>query len=171
MFRAQWERRGFVIGHGIFGWLEAVDAVAGLAAATVGPHQELTAVRIGLVAVSADIVRDRGLEISAAMAGLAAHLEVLAHQRVLRLGVVKLSDKRALLPCGSAVAGFAALLELSTMGIVCRQAAQRSNLRPTYFGTPSAPGAWHFWQVTWRCSPVNANLVFEWSKLRASFQS
>ena len=80
MFRAQRKRRGFVIGHGIFRWLEAVHAVAGFAAATVGPRQELTVVRIGLVAVGADIVRDRGLEVSAAMTDVTTALQGACQQ-------------------------------------------------------------------------------------------
>src|SRR5664279_2288968 len=118
VLRPQRERRGFVVSHGIFRGFEAVHRVARFTAATVGPRKELPAVWIGLVAVGADIVRDRSLEVSGAMTGLTPHIKVLSCQRILGLGVVELSDERALLPCGSAVAGCAPLLELSAMRIV-----------------------------------------------------
>ena len=118
VLRPQRKCRGFVIGHGILRRFEAVHRVAGFAAAAIGPRQELPVVRIGLVAVGADIVRDGRLEVSAAMTDVPTHFKVLSSKRVLRLGVVELSDERALLPRGRAVAGFTTLLELSAMRIV-----------------------------------------------------
>ena len=35
------------------------------------------------------------------------------------------------------------------------QSVQVENDNPTYFGLPSAPGRWHFWQDTSRCSPAS----------------
>lgn len=63
--------------------------VATLAAAAIGPLEELAAMRIGLVAVCAGVVRDGGLEVRILMAGQAWNVKVLSKQREFRLGVVK----------------------------------------------------------------------------------
>lgn len=98
-------------------WPPALDPMAGFAPAAVRAPGELAVVRIGLVAVRAVLVRNRTLEVHAGMTALAGHIQVLAEQREAGPGVVKARYEGALLPRTSVVAGVAALLEFTTMGI------------------------------------------------------
>lgn len=94
--------------------------MAGLALAPVFALGELSAVRIGLVAVRAERVRKRLFEVSAVMAGSAVNRAVLAEQRKRGLGMVKLraqASSRQLFPTGSGMAGNAAFHESPMMRV------------------------------------------------------
>jgi hypothetical protein len=98
VFFAKWKAGRIVFGKPVFGWLEPIHAVAGLACALVGPLGKLSEVRIRLVAVLACAERDWFPEVAATVATFAIHLQVLACQRILRLRVVEAGFHRCLPP-------------------------------------------------------------------------
>lgn len=89
----------------IGGWLPTVYVVAARAFALVGPLDELATVHV-LVAVFAQLVRNRNFEIGGLMALRARHCGMLAQQRELGLGMIKRRGRRTgyRLPCALVVA-------------------------------------------------------------------
>lgn len=111
---------GRVLFHGKGRRLPSLDGVAVCAFSAAGTLGKLTTVRIGLVAVHALIKGQGLLEISTAVALQAVHGLVLTHQRIFRLGVIKLlihTGDRNFLPTAGGVAGLATLREASSMRI------------------------------------------------------
>ena len=66
--------------------------VAAFAFAAVCPMRKLPAMRIGFVAISACIVRDRSLEVPTLVTAFAWDIKMLAEQRKCGLGVIE--DRR-----------------------------------------------------------------------------
>jgi len=95
----------------------SLHGVAALTLSTIGAMRELAAMRIGLVAIRACIVRYRCLEVRALVTTLAGNLEMLADQRIVRLRVIECRGKVRLLPCERRVARIASLLELTLVRI------------------------------------------------------
>ncbi len=60
-----------------FRGFEAIQRVAGVAAAAIGTLGELSTVRIGVVAISARLMGDGSLEITGFVAGFTIHFQVL----------------------------------------------------------------------------------------------
>jgi hypothetical protein len=95
----------------------SLHRVAALASPPIGALEELSAVRIGLVAIGTCVMGDGSLEVSALMAGTAWNSEMFTEQRKVCLGVIKRFGKARLFPRACRVAGFASLLELSLVRI------------------------------------------------------
>jgi hypothetical protein len=73
-------------------------------------------------------------EVTTFVASQAPHLKVLAEQWIVRLGMVKSRSERGLFPCGSRVAGFTTLLELSFMRVaMTRRASGKRNSCISWF--------------------------------------
>lgn len=117
VFPVQREAGSVVIGDSKRSLFEALNRVARFAAAAVCTVRELSMMRIGLMAVGAKAVRNRRLEVSAAMARLALHLHMLTQQGKPGFGMVEVRHEGRLLPASSAMAGFAGLLERTMMWI------------------------------------------------------
>jgi len=94
-----------------------LNGVAALALATICSPGKLSRVRIGLVAIGTEIVRNRGLEIRVRMALHAPDLLVLSFQREVRLRVIEGGSEYRLLPCHRRVAGIASLFERTLVRI------------------------------------------------------
>ncbi len=107
--------------------LETVHRVAALALAAVLTLGKLPVVRIGLVAVGAEVMRYGRLEISGSMAAVTVQVEVLSEQRVMRCRVIKLGRETRLLPRDGVVATFAVLLNRSAVDVVV---ARRALFKP-----------------------------------------
>ena len=105
----------------------AFDRVATLATASVGAPEELSPVRIGIVAVGAVGEGDGSLEVGTFVAGNARYRDVLAEQRKLCLRVVEGRGEGGTLPTESIVAGVASLLELAfvRVGVAGRAGGER----------------------------------------------
>lgn len=106
-----------VIGNREGGRAPTFYGVAAFAAAAIGALQKLAAVRIGSMAIGAQRVPDRQLEVFALVAGDAGDLHVFAQQRKLRLRVVEARGEAGFLPRARGVAEVAVLLELALVGI------------------------------------------------------
>lgn len=91
--------------------------VATLATPTVGALQELSAMRIGIVAIRA-IGKGYGrLEVGIPMASHTRHFDVFAQQREFRLRVIECRGECGLLPRRGRVATLASLFEFALVGI------------------------------------------------------
>ncbi len=75
------------------GGLPSVQRVTSLALATIHSPSELPSVGIGFMAIRAERVCDRSLEIRAFVAGIAGYLQVFASQSKLGFGVIELASE------------------------------------------------------------------------------
>lgn len=87
--RYQREARLRVIGLREDRWRPALHRVTTLAAPSIGPLRKLPGVRIGFVAVRAESVRNRRLEVARLVTGQARDLEVLTRQSKVRLRMIE----------------------------------------------------------------------------------
>jgi hypothetical protein len=125
MGKCKWELCFGMIGHGEGGEAPSYYRMATLALSAVGALCELAMVRIRLVAVGTNFVRDRRFEIAALMTGIAWKADVLPLQSELRLRVIEGSGEARLLPCGRGVARIAPLFECTLVGIAMAVRAVR----------------------------------------------
>lgn len=107
----EWETGLCVIGNGEDGGIPTLHGVAAFATAAISALGELPLVRIGLVAVSAGVMRNRRFEIAALVTAYARNIDMLALQREVCFGVVEFLGEARLLPGGCGVARVATLLE------------------------------------------------------------
>ena len=92
---------GAVILHGKGRGLPAIHGVAGLALAAVFALGKLAAVRIGSVAIRAELVGNGRLQVAAVVACLAMQVSMLSEQREVSLVMIELrAYSRDLLPAG-----------------------------------------------------------------------
>ena len=91
--------------------------MATLALAAVRTLRKLAFMRIGFMAVCAEIMRNRRLEIAVCVALNASDLQVLSLQSEVRLCVIEGDSKRRLLPRRSRMARIASLFERSLMRV------------------------------------------------------
>jgi hypothetical protein len=100
------------------GWRRpSLYRVTGLALTSVGPLRKLAIVRIRLVAITAEIMRNGSLEISLRVTLRATNLKVLAQQGKMRGGMIEGAWERRLFPRRRGVARVASLLEDSLVRI------------------------------------------------------
>src|SRR6516164_6990607 len=97
--------------------LPPVDVVTLFTGAFPRAVVKLPLVRIWCVAVLASVKRNLFLEVIIQMAGLAGHLGVLAEQRVLGLGVIKVIGWQHDLPSVGCMAGLARFFKLAAVWI------------------------------------------------------
>lgn len=110
----------------------AVHGVTAFALAAVRSLGELATMRIGVVAVGADLVWHRLFEIFAFMAGYTVNLSMLAQQRKCGRRMIELRHEPRSLPRHCCVAGVAAGLELAFVRIaVAIRAVGKFQPRPT----------------------------------------
>lgn len=106
-----------VVGGGEGGWTPSLDRVTTLALSAIGAEHKLASMGIGLVAIRACIVWNRGLEVGPLVTTFAGNFKVLADQRVIGLRVIEGCCEIRFFPRECCVARIASLSELSLVRI------------------------------------------------------
>ena len=91
--------------------------MTGFALSSLGPLRKLAIVGVGLVAITAEIMRDGSLEVPIRVTLLATNSKVLAKQRKMRCRVIECACERRFFPRRGGMARVASLLEDSFVRI------------------------------------------------------